>query len=84
MCVCQTENVPASWLADIASFVRALAPKKLFVDGTYGVNATHLGVEHVNIYSDHFYPISLATLKSDLALGKEGPRKLKCCSSRPR
>lgn len=63
-------DVPADWLRDISSYVKELAPRKLVVDGTYGVNRTHLGVEEVDVFSDHYYPISLSKLKEDLALGK--------------
>ncbi|RKU42830.1 hypothetical protein DL546_006463 [Coniochaeta pulveracea] len=61
-------DVPADWLRDISSYVKELAPRKLVVDGTYGVNRTHLGVEEVDVFSDHYYPISLSKLKEDLAL----------------
>jgi mannan endo-1,4-beta-mannosidase len=59
-----------AWVTEIASFVKSLAPRKLFVDGTYGINADHLQIEEVDIFSDHFYPVSLSTLRSDLSLGK--------------
>lgn len=32
-------NVPVEWTREIAEFVKGLAPDKLVVDGTYGVNA---------------------------------------------
>ncbi|KAB5530533.1 glycoside hydrolase superfamily [Coniochaeta sp. 2T2.1] len=61
-------NVPASWVQEIGSYVKSLAPKKLFVDGTYGVNKTHLAIPEVDIFSNHYYPISLSKLKGDLDL----------------
>ncbi|KAK3329055.1 glycoside hydrolase [Apodospora peruviana] len=61
-------NVPASWVREIGQYVKSLAPRKLFVDGTYGVNRTHLVIEEVDIFSDHFYPISINKLKADLDL----------------
>jgi mannan endo-1,4-beta-mannosidase len=66
-------NVPAAWVQEIGTYVKSLAPKKLFVDGTYGVNSEHLNIPEVDIFSDHYYPISLTKLKSDLALGKSVP-----------
>lgn len=62
-------DVPATWVHEIGAYVKSLAPKKLVVDGTYGVNRTHLGVPEVDIFSDHYYPISLGKLKGDLDLG---------------
>ena len=56
-------NCPASWIQDICRFVKTLAPKKLFVDGTYGINATHLEIEEVDIFSDHFYPLNITRLQ---------------------
>ncbi|OIW35427.1 glycoside hydrolase, partial [Coniochaeta ligniaria NRRL 30616] len=61
-------NVPASWVQEVGSYVKSLAPKKLLVDGTYGVNRTHLAIPEVDIFSDHYYPISLSKLKGDLNL----------------
>lgn len=66
-------NVPASWVQQIGAYVKSLAPKKLFVDGTYGVNREHLSIAEVDIFSDHYYPISLSKLKGDLALGESSP-----------
>lgn len=62
-------NVPASWVQEIGSYVKSLAPNKLFVDGTYGVNRTHLAIAEVDMFSDHYYPISLSKLEGDLSLG---------------
>ncbi|KAJ9156952.1 Glycoside hydrolase [Coniochaeta hoffmannii] len=61
-------DVPASWVHEIGYYVKTLAPDKLFVDGTYGVNRTHLRVPEVDIFSDHYYPISLSKLTRDLEL----------------
>lgn len=63
-------DVPASWVKEIGAYVKSLAPKKLLLDGTYGVNKTHLNIPEVDIYSDHYYPISLSKLKADLDLGE--------------
>ena len=64
------ENVPAAWVREIGQFIKSLAPQKLFVDGTYGVNASHLGIPEVDVYSDHFYPVDVQKLRAGIALGK--------------
>lgn len=64
------KDVPAAWVAEIAAFIKSLAPGKLVVDGTLGINETHLSISEVDIVSDHFYPPSVSTLQSDLSLGK--------------
>ncbi|KAK7714165.1 hypothetical protein SLS64_004264 [Diaporthe eres] len=61
-------DVPAEWVEEIAAYVKGLAPGKLFVDGTYGVNQTHLGLEDLDIFSDHFYPVDIAKLQKGLDL----------------
>lgn len=63
-------DVPVGWVREIAAYVKSLAPKKLVVDGTYGVNQSHLGVGEVDIFSDHFYPLDITKLQGDLDLGK--------------
>ena len=60
--------VPNEWTEEISSFVKSLAPHKLIVDGTYGVNKTHLSIDTVDIYSDHFYPLNDTKLQADIAL----------------
>jgi len=61
------QDVPVSWLAEIAQHIKQLAPNKLVIDGTYGVNSTHLAVEEVDIFSDHFYPTNSTKLTNDIA-----------------
>ena len=68
-------DVPAAWISDIGKHVKALAPEKLLVDGTYGVNRSHLAIPEVDILSDHYYPVNLDKLQADLELGeKQNPR----------
>jgi len=67
-------NVPTGWLRDLARHVKEVAPNKLFVDGTYGVNSSHFEVDEVDIFSDHFYPPSVAQLQMDLNQVKESGR----------
>jgi len=68
--VWKDQDVPAEWVREIALHVKHLAPQKLFVDGTYGVNRSHLEIDEVDIYSNHFYPISISLLRQDLTLGE--------------
>lgn len=60
--------VPNEWTEQIASYIKELAPAKLVIDGTYGVNATHLSIPTIDIFSDHFYPPDNAKLQSDISL----------------
>ena len=60
--------MPASWTAEISAYIKRLAPKKLVIDGTYGINATSLAIKTVDIVSDHFYPRNLTKLQEDIAL----------------
>jgi len=59
--------VPNSWTQEIASYVKSFAPDKLIMDGTYGVNATHFELGIIDIFSDHFYPLSISKLENDIA-----------------
>ncbi|KAI1428366.1 glycoside hydrolase superfamily [Xylaria sp. FL1777] len=59
-------NCPADWVRDIATYVKSLAPQKLVFDGTYGINKTHLSIEEVDVFSDHFYPADNSKLQADI------------------
>ena len=48
-------------------YIKQSAPKKLVVDGTYGVNKTHFAVKEVDIFSNHYYPPNVARLTNDIA-----------------
>jgi len=63
------KDVPAAWVADVGRLVKTLAPRKLFVDGTYGVNASHLAVDEVDVFSNHYYGPSTDKLEYDLDYG---------------
>lgn len=63
-------DVPVEWLREIAALVKELAPEKLVVDGTYGVNKSHFEVKEVDLFSDHFYPVNTTKLEEDLELGE--------------
>ncbi|KAG0707071.1 glycoside hydrolase [Suillus ampliporus] len=60
--------VPNEWTEQISSYIKELAPNKLVIDGTYGVNATHLSIPTIDIFSDHFYPPNIAQLEIDISL----------------
>jgi len=62
------KDVPVAWTTEIAQFVKELAPNKLVIDGTYGVNTTHLSIAAIDILSDHFYPPNNTKLNDDIAL----------------
>lgn len=63
-------DVPVEWVRDIASFVKGLAPGKLVLDGTYGVNRSHFDVEELDLFSNHFYPVNVTKLRGDLGIGE--------------
>ena len=65
--VSRDTDVPADWVRGLARLIRHLAPTKLFVDGTYGLNDTHLALDEVDIFSNHYYPIDAARLRADAA-----------------
>ncbi|KAK4543707.1 hypothetical protein LTR36_005352 [Oleoguttula mirabilis] len=62
------EDVPVAWTDEICSYIKQLGPHKLCIDGTYGVNTTHLSISSVDIYSDHYYPLNLTKLQDDIDL----------------
>ncbi|KAF2266954.1 glycoside hydrolase, partial [Lojkania enalia] len=55
-------DVPVAWTREILEYVKELAPSKLTVDGTYGINKTHLSIPVIDIFSDHFYPMDIDKL----------------------
>jgi mannan endo-1,4-beta-mannosidase len=61
-------DVPVQWTRDMARYIKSLAPHTLIVDGTYGVNKTHLAIPEIDIFSDHFYPLNLTKLNADIEL----------------
>ena len=58
--------VPNSWTQEIASYLKSLCPEKLVMDGTYGINKTHLALDMVDIFTDHFYPPNSTLLEGDI------------------
>lgn len=59
-------DCPTEWTQDITSFIKTLAPNKLIIDGTYGVNKAHFNIPEIDIFSSHYYPVNTTKLKVDL------------------
>ena len=60
------KDVPVAWTREICQYVKSLGPRKLCIDGTYGVNTTHFTIEEVDIFSDHYYPLNTTILQEDI------------------
>ncbi|KAL9121848.1 MAG: hypothetical protein Q9187_001595 [Circinaria calcarea] len=60
------EYVPVEWTSEIAAYIKELAPHKLVVDGTYGLNQTHLAIPPIDIFSNHYYPPNTTKLLQDI------------------
>ncbi|KAI0136507.1 glycoside hydrolase [Xylariales sp. AK1849] len=67
-------DCPADWVQDIAAFVKSLAPSKLIVDGTAGVNKTHFEIKEIDLFSNHYYPVNTTKLELDIAAVKSADR----------
>ncbi|KZT56048.1 glycoside hydrolase family 5 protein [Calocera cornea HHB12733] len=67
---------PPAWTAEIAGLIKSIAPKHLVVDGTYGFypETGQLQVSQIDIFSDHFYPPSIARFQAGLALTQAADR----------
>ncbi|KAF2182234.1 glycoside hydrolase family 5 protein [Zopfia rhizophila CBS 207.26] len=61
------KNVSAAWTKEIIEYIKELAPTKLAVDGTYGINESHLNISSVDIFSDHLYPVNIEKLSKGVA-----------------
>ena len=59
---------PANWTADIAKFLKSIAPDQLVLSGRYGINIEELGIPEVDLFSDHFYPPWPLRLEADVFL----------------
>jgi len=65
----QNPPLPQATHTDLSqSFIKHLAPHKLVTDGTYGINATHLAIPTLDIFTDHCYPPNNTKLQTDIAL----------------
>ncbi|EPE07182.1 glycoside hydrolase [Ophiostoma piceae UAMH 11346] len=65
-------DIPVSWLQSTARLLKQLAPAKLVVDGTYGINGSHLTVDEVDIVSNHFYPLNATKVRENADLAVSG------------
>jgi len=63
---------PATWTKEIGELVKSLAPKQLFMDGSYGIfpDSGQLQNEVVDIFSDHFYPPNITKFEQGTSLVK--------------
>ncbi|KAH8808112.1 glycoside hydrolase [Xylogone sp. PMI_703] len=61
------KDVPITWTREICQLIKRLGPKKLCIDGTYGINKTHFSIPEVDIFSNHFYPLNDTILSSDIS-----------------
>ena len=59
---------PRAWTAEISAYLKQLAPNQLVVDGAYGVQRDALDIDTVDIYSNHYYPLTKAKLRDDTRL----------------
>ncbi|GAA5950817.1 hypothetical protein JCM21900_002027 [Sporobolomyces salmonicolor] len=59
---------PVEWSIAISQYLKELAPQTLVVSGTYGVKTNELGIETVDIHSNHFYPPYKSNLASSASL----------------
>lgn len=56
---------PANWTGVIAEHVKSVDTNHLVLDGRYGIDPEALLLDTVDIYSDHYYPMSVVKLQSD-------------------
>jgi hypothetical protein len=64
----ELSGVPPAWTERIAAFIKSLDPNHLVMDGRYGVDPLSLPSEHVDLYSDHFYPVDAGRMRSGAAI----------------
>lgn len=65
---------PPQWTKRIAAFIKGIAPNHLVLSGTYGVSLAELGLDDVDIHSDHFYPPDAVRLELGAALCKSSSK----------
>jgi mannan endo-1,4-beta-mannosidase len=72
----ELQDVPASWVNTISAYVHSLAPNQLISDGSYqgqwtnagsdpSVDPDDLSAPYVNIYDEHYYPLTAANFQAD-------------------
>lgn len=60
--------IPNEWTKEIAKHIKSLGPEKLVIDGTFGVNSSHLTIDEVDAYNNHYYPPNADELKANIEL----------------
>ncbi|KAA1472200.1 glycoside hydrolase [Dentipellis sp. KUC8613] len=67
---------PASWTKEIGQLVKRLAPRQLFMDGSYGIypDTDQLDTKEVDIFGDHFYPANISKLTTGMDLVNKAGR----------
>ena len=58
------------WTKTITEFIKGVDPKHLVMDGTKGVDVGVLALNSVDIFSDHYYPISMGLLDADATIAR--------------
>ncbi|HXY73249.1 MAG TPA: hypothetical protein VEM41_11955, partial [Actinomycetota bacterium] len=56
---------PRSWTSRISAYIRSIDPRHLIEDGYAGIHRPDLDLPDVDLFSDHFYPLDTARLRSD-------------------
>jgi mannan endo-1,4-beta-mannosidase len=63
------------WTADIAAYLKSLAPRHLVSDGSAAtglrLTASRVAIDAVDIVGGHFHPIDIAWMKQDAALAQK-------------
>jgi len=67
---------PASWTGQIADYIKSIDANHLVADGRYGLDLTALSLNNVDLYSDHFYPLSVVKLNADVALSQQANKPM--------
>ncbi|GCE23342.1 glycoside hydrolase family 2 TIM barrel-domain containing protein [Dictyobacter kobayashii] len=56
---------PASWTKTIADFIKSTDKHHLVMDGSQTVNAAAMKLSSVDMFTQHFYPLSTSLLEAD-------------------
>ncbi|TFY81777.1 hypothetical protein EWM64_g2234 [Hericium alpestre] len=67
---------PPAWTKEIGQLVKSLAPRQLFMDGSYGIfpDSGQLETREVDIFGDHFYPPNITKLTTGMDLVNKAGR----------
>jgi hypothetical protein len=56
---------PSAWTQTLGNYIHTIAPQQLIGDGHQGVDTNALGYSVIDLYTSHFYPMSINILKND-------------------